>query len=253
MGRSTRRGLCLVHPVGQADDQDRRTYRGWKRSWRRRRAASPTQENLELLADAEAQEVGSGRPFFCLVILRPWRLAEAVCCCRCAWLTLNRQWHSRTGNVRYRVGPSDSSFWLSPGTVVACRRSGRAIGDSTAYLLGVNEWQEGQYGSYKQVRALMLDDRGHLRTMWLLPFAAAADKARLTFKRQRDRIAVRPRGSDCCRICPLTNRAYFEIFGSPAGWPMVVDGRLSLISRFCRNRNGTRAGSDGRRPATSSE
>jgi hypothetical protein len=27
----------------------------------------------------------------------------AVCCCRCAWLTLNRQWHGRTGNVRYRT------------------------------------------------------------------------------------------------------------------------------------------------------
>ena len=29
----------------------------------------------------------------------------AVCCCRCAWLTLNHQWHSRTGNVRYRSVP----------------------------------------------------------------------------------------------------------------------------------------------------
>ncbi len=30
----------------------------------------------------------------------------------------------------------------------------------------------------------MLDDRGHLRAMRLLPFAAAADKAYLTLKRQ---------------------------------------------------------------------
>jgi hypothetical protein len=31
----------------------------------------------------------------------------------------------------------------------------------------------------------MSDDRGHLRSMRLLPFAAAADKAYLTFKRQQ--------------------------------------------------------------------
>jgi hypothetical protein len=41
-------------------------------------------------------------------------------------------------------------------------------------LLGVNEWQEGQERSSKRVRALMSDDCGHLRTMRLLPFTAAA-------------------------------------------------------------------------------
>ena len=39
--------------------------------------------------------------------------------------------------------------------------------------LDANEWQEGQYGSSWQVRALMAGVRGHLRAMWLLPFGAA--------------------------------------------------------------------------------
>jgi len=47
-------------------------------------------------------------------------------------------------------------------------------------LLGVNERQEGQQGSSKQVRALMSGDRGHMRTMRLLPLAAAADEVRMT-------------------------------------------------------------------------
>jgi hypothetical protein len=33
-----------------------------------------------------------------------------------------------------------------------------------------------------QVRVLIPDHRGHSRVMWLLPFAAAADPLRLTFK-----------------------------------------------------------------------
>jgi hypothetical protein len=43
--------------------------------------------------------------------------------------------------------------------------------------LGVNERQEGQYGSSKQVKTLMAADRGQVRTIRLLPFAAAADEA----------------------------------------------------------------------------
>lgn len=35
---------------------------------------------------------------------------------------------------------------------------------------------------FKQVRALISGDLGHLRSMPLLPFAAAADRARLTLK-----------------------------------------------------------------------
>jgi hypothetical protein len=34
-------------------------------------------------------------------------------------------------------------------------------------------------------------------------------------------------------------RLYSRSSASPVGWPMVVDGRLSLVSRFCRNRDGT--------------
>jgi hypothetical protein len=46
--------LCL-RPVGQADGQGRRTYRGWKGVGGDDEALAPTQENLELLADAEAE------------------------------------------------------------------------------------------------------------------------------------------------------------------------------------------------------
>jgi hypothetical protein len=41
-------------------------------------------------------------------------------------------------------------------------------------LLGVNERQEGECRSFRQVRMLMPGFRGHLRIMQLLPFAAAA-------------------------------------------------------------------------------
>ena len=41
----------------------------------------------------------------------------AVCCCRCAWLTLNRQWHSRTRNVRYRTYSA-----MHDGTIPPLRR-----------------------------------------------------------------------------------------------------------------------------------
>jgi hypothetical protein len=41
-------------------------------------------------------------------------------------------------------------------------------------LLDANEWQGGQCGSSKQFRKLVSVDRGHLRAMRLLPFAAAA-------------------------------------------------------------------------------
>jgi hypothetical protein len=34
----------------------------------------------------------------------------------------------------------------------------------------------------------MSGDQGQLRTMWVLPFAAAADGARLTLKRQGDHL-----------------------------------------------------------------
>jgi hypothetical protein len=40
-------------------------------------------------------------------------------------------------------------------------------------LLDANEGQEGQCGSSRQVRTAMAGDRGHLRAMRLLPFAAA--------------------------------------------------------------------------------
>ena len=45
-------------------------------------------------------------------------------------------------------------------------------------------WSEGWCRSSVLVRAMMQCDRGHLRAMRLLPFAAATDKARLTLKRQ---------------------------------------------------------------------
>jgi hypothetical protein len=41
----------------------------------------------------------------------------------------------------------------------------------------VNQLQEGHQRSFKQVRVSMQVDRGHLRTMRLLPFAAAAAEA----------------------------------------------------------------------------
>ena len=40
--------------------------------------------------------------------------------------------------------------------------------------LGVNERQEGLWWSSSLVRGMMTGDRGHLWTMWLLPFIAAA-------------------------------------------------------------------------------
>jgi hypothetical protein len=45
--------------------------------------------------------------------------------------------------------------------------------------LDANERQEGQYGSSMQVRAFMPGDRGHMRAMRLLPFAAAVNEMRM--------------------------------------------------------------------------
>ena len=45
--------------------------------------------------------------------------------------------------------------------------------------LDANERQEGQYGSSKQVRAFMPGDRGYMRAMRLLPFAAAVNEMRM--------------------------------------------------------------------------
>jgi hypothetical protein len=50
--------------------------------------------------------------------------------------------------------------------------------------LGVNERQEGQLRSLRQVSGPMPGDRGHCRVMRLLPFAAAAYEACLTLNRQ---------------------------------------------------------------------
>jgi hypothetical protein len=55
-----------------------------------------------------------------------------------------------------------------------CGRAGELEWAHTTELLGVNEWQEGQWRSFEQVRMSMPADRADLRTMWLLPFAAAA-------------------------------------------------------------------------------
>ena len=71
----------------------------------------------------------------------------------------------------------DASWLLAKG-VPPWAILGR-IGD----LLGVNEWQEGQLRPFKQVRALMSGDLGHLKAIRLLPFAAAAAKAYLTLTR----------------------------------------------------------------------
>ena len=48
---------------------------------------------------------------------------------------------------------------------------------ASADPLDANERQEGQWRSSTQVRGLMSDDRGHLRAMRLLPFAAAGTKS----------------------------------------------------------------------------
>jgi len=75
---------------------------------------APTQENLELLADAEASGVGSGRPFFCLVILRPWRRAEAG---------MNVPGGSRRTRAHFSQGVTPTGRQRSPQLTPIVRRS----------------------------------------------------------------------------------------------------------------------------------
>ena len=63
------------------------------------------------------------------------------------------------------LGPS----WPGPP-----ERPGRSdVSHDPHDLLGVNQWQEGQWRSSAQAGELMPGNNGHWKAMWLLPFAAA--------------------------------------------------------------------------------
>lgn len=85
-----------------------------------------------------------------------------------------------------------------------CPRAVSRYPQQTGDLLGVNEWQEGQKRPFKQVRASMSGDQGLLRMMWLLPFAAAANKACLMLKRHSSRVEWCPSVGEVAAwpVCP---------------------------------------------------
>jgi hypothetical protein len=75
----------------------------------------------------------------------------------------------------------------------------------------------------------MSGDRGHPRAMWLLPFAAAAARARLTLKRQT--------GAATGNVCPVSGKTDAAM-GHAIAW-LIGDSSRPRPSRLGEKRLGT--------------